>query len=77
MWDSGLRRPQVHVVTQAREVLARHASQRQFLSLADRARELGVHVRTLQAAARTGRLETQFSVRSVFGRPIRTASREA
>ena len=31
----------------------------------------------LQAAARTGRLETQFTVRSVFGRPMRFASRHA
>jgi hypothetical protein len=44
-----------------------------LLPLAELARELGVHVRTLQAAARTGRLETQFTVRSV-GRPMRFAS---
>jgi DNA-binding XRE family transcriptional regulator len=36
-----------------------------------------VHIRTLQAAARTGRLETEFSVRSAFGRPLRRASRAA
>ena len=36
-----------------------------------------MHIRTLQAAARTGRLEAQFSVRSAFGRPIRFASRAA
>ena len=51
--------------------------QRELLPLAELAKELGVHVRTLQAAARTGRLETQFSVRSVFGRPMRFASRDA
>ena len=77
MWDSGLRRPPVRIVTQAREALAAQARQRQLLPLAELAKELGVHVRTLQAAARTGRLETQFSVRSVFGRPIRSASRDA
>jgi len=77
MWDSGLRRPPVHLVTQAREALAAHARQHQLLPLAELAKALGVHVRTLQAAARTGRLETQFSVRSVFGRPIRSASRDA
>jgi DNA-binding transcriptional regulator YiaG len=43
--------------------------------LTELARELGVHVRTLQAAARTGRLQAHFSVRSVFGRPMRRASR--
>jgi len=63
MWDSGLRRPPVHIVTQAREALAAHARQHQLLPLAELAKALGVHVRTLQAAARTGRLETQFSVR--------------
>jgi ribosome-binding protein aMBF1 (putative translation factor) len=44
------------------------------LPLAELARTLGVHVRTLQAAARTGRLTTHFSVQSVFGRPMRFAS---
>lgn len=39
--------------------------------------ELGVHQRTLRAAARTGRLEIEFSSRSVFGRPIRRATRQA
>jgi len=38
-----------------------------------RAREQGVHQRTLWAAARTGRLQVTFSIRSVFGRPLRTA----
>ena len=77
MWDSGLRRPAAHIVAQARDALATRARRRQLLPLADLARELGVHVRTLQAAARTGRLETRFSVRSVFGRPMRFASRDA
>ena len=36
-----------------------------------------MHVRRLQAAARTGRMKTQFSVRSVFGHPMRLASRDA
>jgi DNA-binding transcriptional regulator YiaG len=77
MWDSGLRRPSAPIVARVRDALARQAQRRQLLPLADLAKELGVHVRTLQAAARTGRLETQFSVRSVFGRPMRFASRAA
>jgi DNA-binding transcriptional regulator YiaG len=77
MWDSDLRRPPAHLVAQARDALVTRARRRQLLSLADLAKELGVHVRTLQAAARTGRLDTQFSVRSVFGRPMRFASRDA
>jgi hypothetical protein len=47
------------------------------LPLDQLATELGVHVRTLQAAARSGRLAAHFSIRSVFGRPIRLASRAA
>jgi ribosome-binding protein aMBF1 (putative translation factor) len=41
------------------------------------ARELHVHIRTLQAAVRTGRLDAHFSVKSVFGRPLRLATRAA
>ena len=77
MWDSGLRRPPAHVVARARDALASWAKQRELLPLGELAKELGVHIRTLQAAARTGRLETHFSVRSVFGRPMRFASRAA
>jgi len=77
MWDSGVRRPTAQIIARARIALAARAKRRQLLPLAVLAWELGVHVRTLQAAARTGRLETQFSVRSVFGRPMRFASRDA
>ena len=47
------------------------------MNLPKLARELNVHVRTLQAAARTGRLEVTYSTRSVFGRPQRLATRAA
>jgi len=77
MWDSGLRRVPAHVVTRTRDTLAAEARRHELLPLARLARELGVHIRTLQAAARTGRLKAQFSARSVFGRPIRFASRDA
>jgi hypothetical protein len=46
----------------------------ELLSLAH---ELGVHQRTLRAAARTGRLQVTFSSQSAFGRPIRLATRAA
>ena len=36
-----------------------------------------MHVRTLQTAARTGRLDVHFSEQSVFGRPRKVASRAA
>src|SRR5262249_31722809 len=38
---------------------------------------LGVHERTLRAAARSGRLVVHFSSRSAYGRPVRLASRVA
>lgn len=49
----------------------------ELLSLDHLAREIGVHPRTLRSAARVGRLQVQFSVRSAFGRPIRAATRAA
>ena len=52
MWDRGLRRPPVHVASGAREALIARAKRRELLPLAKLAKELGVHVRTLQAAAR-------------------------
>jgi len=36
-----------------------------------------VNVRTLQEAARTGRLEVSYTTRSAFGRPVRRATRAA
>jgi DNA-binding transcriptional regulator YiaG len=74
-WDSGRRVVPSAVLQRARTAVAHHRRQEESLSLAELARELGVHVRTLQAAARTGRLQAHFSVRSIFGRPIRSASR--
>src|SRR5678816_3604931 len=76
-WDSGRRRVPFPVLWRARDVVAHHRRQEELLPLLELARELGVHVRTLQAAARTGRLQAHFSVRSVFGRPMRCASRAA
>ena len=51
MWDSGLRRPPAHVLVHARDALTVRARRRQLLSLADLAKELGVHVRTLRIGA--------------------------
>jgi DNA-binding transcriptional regulator YiaG len=77
MWDSGLRPAPLDAVQRARLAVAEHARNTQFESLDQLACELGVHVRTLRAAARTGRLVVQFSSRSAFGRPIRFATRAA
>ena len=77
MWDSGLRPVPAPTLRRAHAALEHRAHQTELLSLGRLAGELGVHVRTLQAAARTGRLEVRFSTRSVFGRPVRLASRAA
>jgi transcriptional regulator with XRE-family HTH domain len=77
MWDSGLRPVPPHMLLRARAAVEHHARQKELLPLAQLAEEFHVHVRTLQAAARTGRLAVQFSVKSVFGRPRRLATRAA
>jgi DNA-binding transcriptional regulator YiaG len=76
-WDSGRRPVPLAVLRRASDAAAHHQQQHKVVSLAELANTLGVHVRTLQAAARTRRLTTHFSVRSVFGRPMRFASRAA
>jgi DNA-binding transcriptional regulator YiaG len=76
-WDSGRRATPPSVLARASAVVALHQRQTALLSLEELATELGVHIRTLQAAARTGRLEAHFGIRSAFGRPIRRASRAA
>ena len=60
-WDSGRRSVPTTVLHGARTIIADHARQTELLPLSRLAAELGVHVRTLQAAARTGRLSAQFS----------------
>jgi len=77
MWDSGLRPLPAHMLLRARATVARHAQQSERLPLRELAQEFQVHVRTLQTAVRTGRLAAHFSVKSVFGRPRRLATRAA
>ena len=77
MWDSGLRPTPGQVLHRARSAAAEALLDRELLTLPKRAVELKVHVRTLQAAARTGRLEVTYTTRSTFGRPIRLATRAA
>ncbi len=76
-WDSGRRAIPVSVMQRARQLVADLGQQNELLPLDQLASSLNVHVRTLQAAARTGRLEAHFTVRSVFGRPLRLATRAA
>src|SRR4030095_4729401 len=60
-WDSGRRRVPLVVLKRARDVVVHHRRQEELPPLVELARELGVHVRTLQAAARTGRLQAHLS----------------
>jgi len=76
-WDSGRRSPPANILQRARKVVSDRPRDTELLSLDQLARELGVHQRTLRAAARTGRLDVQFSSKSVFGRPVRYAPRVA
>ena len=76
-WDSGRRAIPARIFAEAKHVVADRPRQTELLSLDLLARELGVHERTLRAAARSGRLVVEFSQRSAFGRPIRQASRAA
>ena len=76
-WDSGRRPVPTLALQKARAAVAQHARRTEPLPLDRLARELKVHIRTLQAAARTGRLEVQFSSKSVFGRPVRLANQVA
>ncbi len=74
MWDSGIRPIPTQVLERAKRATVEHERQTQLLPLNELAAELGVHLRTLQAAARTGRLDVTFYERSVFGRPRSAAS---
>ena len=76
-WDSGRRVVSVAVLQRAREAVSHYHRQHERLPLCQLAKELHVHIRTLQAAVRTGRLTAHFAVQSVFGRPKRLATRAA
>jgi DNA-binding transcriptional regulator YiaG len=71
MWDSGLRPTPSAALDKARVAAEEAVRDLQPLTLPVLATQLNVHLRTLQAAARTGRLAVQYSERSVFGRPLR------
>jgi DNA-binding XRE family transcriptional regulator len=77
MWDSGLRTAPPNVLTRAREIVEGHVRRAELVPLAQLATEIGVNIHTLRAAVRAGHLRAEFSTRSVYGRPIRLATREA
>lgn len=76
-WDSGRRRVPPRALEHAKRAIDDRQRRMELLSIDQLARELGVHERTLRAAARNGRLAVQFFSRSAFGRPVRRTSRRA
>ena len=65
------------LLQRAERVLDQHRRATELFTMDALANEFAIHPRTLRAAARDGRLRVQFSTRSVFGRPVRLASRAA
>ena len=66
-WDSGRREPPPHLLTRAR-TLAGYPDETVLLPLPVLASLIGVHVRTLHAAARSGRLVVTYDTRTTFRR---------
>ena len=75
-WDSGRRAMPDAWLDKARE-LAVIEDPRRLWSLQELATELGVHVRTLRDAARSGRLNVTYENRVVFRHPIPRATMAA
>jgi DNA-binding transcriptional regulator YiaG len=75
-WDSGRRAVPPAWMDKARALMAAHDPDRLW-SLTDLAAALGVHVRTLRAAARSGRLAVVYGTRAFFGHPVPTATMTA
>ena len=66
-WDAGRREPPPHLLTRAR-TLAGSPDETVLLPLPVLASMIGVHVRTLHAAARSGRLVVAYDTRTTFRR---------
>ena len=66
-WDAGRREPPPHLLTRAR-TLAGYPDETVLLPLPVLASLIGVHVRTLHAAARSGKLVVTYDTRTTFRR---------
>ena len=88
-WDAGRRATPPHVMARAR-ALATHRDEHALLPLPVLALLIGVHVKTLRAAARDGRLPVTYDTRTTFrrlrarafrrsyyGRPLKPVDRRA
>ena len=75
--DSDRRPVPLALLQRAERVLDQHRRATELFTMDALANEFAIHPRTLRAAARDGRLRVQCSTRSVFGRPVRFASRAA
>jgi transcriptional regulator with XRE-family HTH domain len=76
-FDSDRRTAPPALLERAERILDQHRRATELFTLDVLAAEFAIHPRTLRAAARDSRLRVQFSTRSVFGRPVRLASRAA
>ena len=72
-WDSGRRAAPAGLLAKARELTATNEPNRLW-SLQELATQLGVHVRTLRHAVRSGRLEVTYGNRVVFRNPVPRAT---
>jgi DNA-binding transcriptional regulator YiaG len=72
-WDSGRRAVPADWLDKARALAAAHDPER-IWALSELASTLGVHVRTLRDAARSGRLAVVYGTRASFGHPVPRAT---
>ena len=77
VFDSGRRVTPINLLEEGRRVLEQHRRRTDLFTLDVLAAEFHIHPRTLRAAARDGRLQVHLATRSVFGRPLRHATRAA
>ena len=75
-WDAG-RRPAPQAVVERAHTLKAERPTQERVPLQVLADELQVHVRTLRAASRDGRMSATFDARPYFGKLTATATREA
>ena len=75
--DSGRRKASSQLLQRATELLEGHHRDLELKTLDALADEYDIHPRTLRAAARDGRLQVSLTTRSVFGRPLRLATRSS